>query len=215
MSRPTPARAGAGLDDPLADHRVAAHVRPLVLVERTALLQDVARHGDLADVVQLGGGRDALHLVVVEPEAAGDCGGQDGDVGTVGGELGVPLVERAPEHARRLQAGGDAAAVLLGVEPPVGGPQAAAASAASSGSSARPAEHPTSKPVAALGERGARPPHEVVRARRPGRRARARRTRRRPCDRRRRGPPRPPPAGRRAGAGARRPPGARRRRCSS
>ena len=41
-------------DDALADHRVAAHELPLVLVERAGLVEDLVRDRGLADVVKLG-----------------------------------------------------------------------------------------------------------------------------------------------------------------
>ena len=48
-------------------------------VERLGLLQDLAGDRDLADVVQLGGGGDALDRLVVEPELARRGGGQQRD----------------------------------------------------------------------------------------------------------------------------------------
>ena len=52
-------RGSAG-DDALADQRVAAQELPLGVVELAGLVQQRARDRDLADVVQLGRGRDAL-----------------------------------------------------------------------------------------------------------------------------------------------------------
>ena len=53
------AERGRGGDDALADQRVAADERPLVLVERPGLVEDRVGDRDLADVVQLGGVADA------------------------------------------------------------------------------------------------------------------------------------------------------------
>ena len=53
-------QAGRGLEDPLADQRVAAHERPLVAVERAGLVEDRVRDRELADVVQGGGDAHVL-----------------------------------------------------------------------------------------------------------------------------------------------------------
>ena len=107
---------GRALRDPLADQRVALHELPLVGVERAGLVEDRARDGDLADVVQLGRDHDALDLVLVETEAARDLRGQRRHLVGVPPQLGHALLHRAPQHARALQAGRHAPAVLLGVE---------------------------------------------------------------------------------------------------
>src|ERR1700684_668011 len=44
----------------------------LVLVERSRLVENLGGHGDLADVVQSGGGSQGIQTRVVEPERAGD-----------------------------------------------------------------------------------------------------------------------------------------------
>ena len=48
-----------------------AHALPLVGVERTGLVEDRVGDGDLADVVQLGGGGDQVELLGAPARAAG------------------------------------------------------------------------------------------------------------------------------------------------
>ena len=62
-----------GGQDALADERVAAHERPLVLVQRPGLVEDRVGDGELADVVQLGALADRAHHVDVEPEPVARC----------------------------------------------------------------------------------------------------------------------------------------------
>ena len=181
---------GRGLHDPLADQRVAAHERPLLLVERPALVQDGLRQGDLAHVVQLGGGHHAVDGVVVEAEAAGDGAGHHADLLPVAAEVRVPLVERAAQHAGRLHAGRDAPAVLLRVEAPVGDAERLGGVRAVLGQQGVTAGGADLEALAPLHERGARDLDERRCGSRPAPRARARRTRRRPCGRRNRARPR-------------------------
>ena len=44
---------GRGAQDPLADQRVLADEGPLAVVERPGLVQDLVRHRELAQVVEL------------------------------------------------------------------------------------------------------------------------------------------------------------------
>src|SRR3954468_5046480 len=82
------AQRDRGAEDALADDRVPGDERPLVRVELVGLVEDRARHGDLADVVQLGGVADVLERARVEAELARDCGGEQGDVVDVRAEGG-------------------------------------------------------------------------------------------------------------------------------
>ena len=58
-----------GGDDPLADQRVLLNDLPLLVVERTGLLQDRLREGELADIVELRSGTDELRLAADEPDS--------------------------------------------------------------------------------------------------------------------------------------------------
>ena len=62
------ASEGAASDDPLADQRVAAHERPLVLVELAGLVEDRVGNRSLADVVELGRQLDPFDLVLRKAE---------------------------------------------------------------------------------------------------------------------------------------------------
>jgi hypothetical protein len=64
-------RVGAG-NDALADERMTAHERPLVLVERTWLVEDRVRDRGLADVVQLGACANLAREIVAGAQKAGD-----------------------------------------------------------------------------------------------------------------------------------------------
>ena len=51
---------------------MAAHFLPFGPGQRTGLAQDGIRHGNLADVVQVGGHVDAGRLVLVQAESGGE-----------------------------------------------------------------------------------------------------------------------------------------------
>ena len=87
-------KGGRGGDDALARDRVLVHEAPLVGGERPGLVQDRLRDRDLADVVQLGGNADGLHLRRLTPERRGDARRQLGHVVDVIGQLRVAVRQR-------------------------------------------------------------------------------------------------------------------------
>ena len=107
-------------EDALADDGVAAHQRPLVVVERAGLVEDGRGDRHLADVVQLGRVGDVVEVVRAHPEPATDRGGQVGDAVGVLFEVGLLLVEDLQEKVAAVAARRGAPAVLLGVHPRVG-----------------------------------------------------------------------------------------------
>ena len=70
------------------DLGVAAHHDPLVVPERPGLVQDVLRHGDLADVVEQGPVGHALEVVAPESHVRGEARRAVGEVPAV-----VPQVD--------------------------------------------------------------------------------------------------------------------------
>ena len=201
-----------GLQDALADDRVAAHELPLGVVERAGLVEDRVGDGDLAHVVQLRRLAQVLELLGQQAEPLADRDGELRHAVDVGPERGMALRQRAQQHVARLAPGRDAAAVLLQVHALVrdvegvlgaGGLRRAADLAVGAGDR---------EAVAVLAERlgGVREHHVDVAV--LGR-TRARRTRRRPSGRPRRGPRRTSRRAllRRIGGSRRR--GGRRRRC--
>ena len=95
ISSPTPASAGAALDDPLADDRMAMHEAPLLLVQRPRLVEDRLGDRDLADVVKLGGAAERLDLVLGQVEHDRERPHELGDLADVIGDVGEALRERA------------------------------------------------------------------------------------------------------------------------
>ena len=71
-SRATGRMLSAAAEDPLPGDRVLAHDRPLGVVERARLVEDAVRHGDHADVAQLGGADRARRA----PRRRGRAGGR-------------------------------------------------------------------------------------------------------------------------------------------
>ena len=88
---------------------------PLGLVERAGLLEDAARHDGLADVVQVGGERDLLDLVVAETEPLGHRPREVGHPVGVRAQVGRVLVEHGEKEVAGLALGRRAPVVLLGV----------------------------------------------------------------------------------------------------
>ena len=104
---------GRGGDDALADHRVAAHELPLVVVERARLVQDRVGDRGLADVVELGRERDQLDLVLGEPEPLGGPLGQPGHAAEVLAQLDAPFAENLEQDVGALAAGRGPAGLVL------------------------------------------------------------------------------------------------------
>jgi len=65
-------------EDPLADDGVAAHERPLLVVQRTGLGEDAVRDRHLADVQQLGGAHDLVERLGRQAEPAARLARQPG-----------------------------------------------------------------------------------------------------------------------------------------
>ena len=87
--------------DPGAQLRVLAHLGPLVLVERTGLLEDGVGDPDLADVVQHAGEVHALDLVGAHAHLGRDRTRVATDELRVPGGAGVAHVKRLGEHEHR------------------------------------------------------------------------------------------------------------------
>jgi hypothetical protein len=82
-------------EDGLALEGMAAHDRPLPLVERAGLVDDLGRHGDLADVVELRDGVQVPAVLARHVEPFGDRLGQGHHVvGVLGGAVVVSLEHR-------------------------------------------------------------------------------------------------------------------------
>jgi len=63
---------GHGLENFLSGGGVPADQRPLLLIQRSALLEHLLRYGDLSYVVQLSGGEHLGSPVSMEAELIGD-----------------------------------------------------------------------------------------------------------------------------------------------
>ena len=85
----------------LPDHGVLADDVPLVVVQRARLVQDLRRHRELADVMQLGGRRKTVELLVAEAEPRPDRLAQRHDVLRVRGGFAVARLERGNGHRER------------------------------------------------------------------------------------------------------------------
>ena len=107
------------LQHPLALDRVGLHDRPLVVVERAGLVDDLVGHRDLADVVQQRAHLGLAPHVLADAELVGDLDRQLDDVlGVVAGVLVVLLEQVAQEQggaavgAAELEAALDARVAL-------------------------------------------------------------------------------------------------------
>ena len=96
------AEAGDGLQGAGAPDRVLAHDRPLGVVERAGLVQDLVGHADLAEVVQVRGDAQVLQLVAGDADAAGDLLAERHDRAAVLARVAVAQVQQRGE---RLDAG--------------------------------------------------------------------------------------------------------------
>src|SRR3990172_949351 len=97
-------QVGEAAGDPGAHLRVPLDHRPLVLAEAAGLLQDVVRHGELADVVEERGPLDKLLLPYAQPHLRGDLGRVPGGACEVaGGGAGLSFQRRdqRPDGVRR------------------------------------------------------------------------------------------------------------------
>ena len=117
-----PQRRGRA-EDPLSDQRVGVDEAPLGRIERTGLLQDDVRNGELADVVQLRSKPQLLELVGRETELRSDARRERRDVGHVGAELRLPLREGAEERLVRSPATDLGQQLLVRVQALVGDAQ--------------------------------------------------------------------------------------------
>ena len=81
------------------------HLLPLLGAKRTGLAQQLARHADLADVVQQRAVAQPVELGPADAHPPADRNREVGDlVGVVGG-VGVLQLDRVGEHAERGQEG--------------------------------------------------------------------------------------------------------------
>ena len=81
--------------------RVAVHDLPLLRVERAVLVDDLLRHGDLADVMEEGGELDVAPLAQVEAELVGDPERQLDDPAAVAAGVGVVGLDHVAEQQGR------------------------------------------------------------------------------------------------------------------
>ena len=93
------------LEHALALDRVGLHDRPLLVVQRAGLVDDLVGHGDLADVVQQRAHLGLAPRVLVEAHLVGDLDRQLDDVlGVVAGVL-VVLLEQVAQEQRGAAVG--------------------------------------------------------------------------------------------------------------
>ena len=89
-----------GAQHALADDGVLADDVPLFVVERAGLVQDLRWHRQLANVVQLRRGREAIELLIAQAEACPDGPAQRDDVVRVGRGRLVACLERGDGHGK-------------------------------------------------------------------------------------------------------------------
>jgi len=99
-------------DDVEAAAGVALHELHLGHRQLDRSAEDLARYGDLADVVQFSGDPDPADHVVRQPEVDGDSGGQGADPALVPGGVGVSYLAHG---GQRTDGGLQAAAQPRGV----------------------------------------------------------------------------------------------------
>ncbi len=108
------AEPGQDAQDALADHRVLPHQAPLVVGQRSRLVEDLVRDRDLADVVQQRGRLDAPNLGHVQPEVARNRAGHlDHGLGVLA-RVAVALEQRHGQCLDRVALGGVRVLLLLG-----------------------------------------------------------------------------------------------------
>ena len=93
--------------------------RPLALVERAGLVEDLVGHGELAEVVELRGALQLLELVAPEPEHLPDLDRECADAGDLRLDVGLSDGQRL-EQRRDRAAALAAPRVLLRVQALVG-----------------------------------------------------------------------------------------------
>src|ERR1700685_211848 len=96
---------GRGEHDPLAEQGMAMDELPVVRIEWSGFVEYRAGDRGLADVMQLRGQSDALHLVLWLTQRVGDAASQFGDMTGVHIEPCVLLAEHLEEHVGELAAG--------------------------------------------------------------------------------------------------------------
>ena len=84
-----------GQEDALADDGVLPDELPLALVERAGLVEDLVRHGELPEIVQLRRTVELVELGAMEAQPAPDVDREAGDVLDVRLEVGLSGVVRA------------------------------------------------------------------------------------------------------------------------
>src|SRR3954451_3440775 len=93
-------RSAHTVQHPLARDRVAAHDVPLLVAQRTGLVDDLLGHADLADVVQQRAELDEQPLVLAKPELVGDRNRQRDDPLAVGAGVLVVLADQLAQQQR-------------------------------------------------------------------------------------------------------------------
>jgi hypothetical protein len=99
---------------------VATHELPLVVVERSGLVEDRVGDRDLADVVQLAGGDQMLQVNAGNAEVHRHRGGALGHLAAVQVELRFALAQHRHQQFTRLDSLVATARALVGVHPLVG-----------------------------------------------------------------------------------------------
>src|SRR4051794_13250874 len=94
-------RSAHAVQHPLARDRVAAHDIPLVVAQRTGLVDDLLGYADLADVVQQRAELDEPPLVLAEAELVCDRHRQRNDALAVRAGVFVVLADQLAEQQRR------------------------------------------------------------------------------------------------------------------
>ncbi len=175
-------------EDALAEDRVAAHERPLALVERAGLREDRFGYRRLADVVHLGGAHELVELLGLEAHPPPDRERERSDAAEVIGERRQACPEDLEQHPAQLMLDADGPGLLVGVQPAIGELQGARGVGGVERQRAQPVGSRDLEAVPALAER--RHGRRDQRLGRDTRRATAaRRTRRRPSGRRARRAP--------------------------
>src|SRR2546425_791453 len=82
-----------------------SHDRPLLVIERTLLAEDLLRNPDLADVVQEGSDLDRLELFAVVPKASCERHGDGGHAARVTARVEVLRLHAPRQRGDRFAVG--------------------------------------------------------------------------------------------------------------
>ena len=126
---------------------------PLVLGQRTGLVEDRVGNGHLADVVKLGRAHEDLDVLPLEAEAAADRSGQRRDLAEVLAQRGPTLAQSLEEDVGALANGAVAATVLVTVPALIGEPKRSRRVPRLDGKDDRPVRARHREPLTVVGER--------------------------------------------------------------